>query len=59
MPDEPTKRVPEDEYRISLHEDWEATYWCAKLGCTEEKLLEAISYVGLSAARVEEYLKRR
>ena len=59
MADDLTKRRPADGTRINLHEDWEVTYWCVKFGCTASQLKDAVTAVGVSAARVEEYLKRR
>ena len=59
VPDEPAKRSPADGTRISLQEGWEVTYWCVKFGCTETQLRDAVASVGVSANRVEEYLKRR
>jgi uncharacterized protein DUF3606 len=59
MPDDLSKRAPADVTRINLHEDWEVTYWCVEFGCTETRLKEAVTAVGVSAARVNEYLKRR
>ena len=59
MADDLTKRVPVDGARISLKEAWEVTYWCMKFGCTESQLRDAVTAIGVSAARVEEYLKRR
>jgi len=57
--EDPVKRSPVDETRIGLQEAWEITYWCVKFGCTETQLRDAVGAVGVSATRVEEYLKRR
>lgn len=61
MPDDPTKRGPQDRARISLVEDYEVRYWTAKFGVGKEELAEAVHAVGHSVDKVTEYLlgKRR
>ena len=58
MPDDKTKRRPQDSSRINIHESYEVNWWCDAFGCTEAQLRAAVSAVGTSAARVREYLKK-
>ena len=59
MADDLTKRGPADRSKINVHEAWELRYWTGKFGCTAEELKSAVTAVGTSAAKVEEYLKRQ
>jgi mono/diheme cytochrome c family protein len=45
-----------DRERINLNERYEVDYWTGELGVTEEVLREAVAAVGVSVARVREYL---
>lgn len=56
MPDDKTKKRPQDSSRINIHEPYEVNYWCDALGCTEVKLKAAVKAVGDSAAAVKKYL---
>lgn len=47
---------PLDRSKINLHQEHEVKYWCEKFGCTVAKLQEAVHAVGVSTARVKEYL---
>lgn len=58
MPDNLTKRAPNDSERISLSEEWELKYWSKSLGCSREELKQAVSKVGNSAKAVKEYFHR-
>jgi hypothetical protein len=42
MPDDRSKRGPQDGSRINVHERWELEYWCKTLGVTPEKLREVV-----------------
>jgi len=56
MPDDLTKRGPQDASRVNIHEPWEVEYWCRKFGCTHAQLVAAVHAVGTSAAAVARYL---
>lgn len=56
MPDNLTKKRPEDSQRINLNQPYEVQYWCDKFDCTEDDLQDAVDAVGNSAADVQTYL---
>ncbi|WP_088189030.1 DUF3606 domain-containing protein [Desulfosporosinus sp. FKA] len=56
MPDDKTKKRPQDSSRINIHEPYEVNYWCDTFGCTEVQLKAAVKAVGDSAAEVKKYL---
>jgi hypothetical protein len=58
MPDDLTKKGPQDRSRISLIEPHEVQYWADKFGVSKERLSEAVRNVGHSAADVERELKK-
>ena len=53
MPDNLSKRGPQDASRIDIHELYEVQYWTHKLGCTERQLKEAVKEVGTSVEAVK------
>ncbi len=57
MPDDLTKRRPQDASRINIHEPYEVRWWTHEFGCTERQLKEAVNEVGTSANAVRKYLK--
>ena len=57
MPDDPTQTAS-DRKLISLEQPHEVRDWARTLGCTEERLREAVQAVGRSAAEVRLYLKQ-
>ncbi len=58
MSDDLTKRRPQDASKINIHEPYEVEYWTKKFGVSKAKLEAAVAAVGVSAAKVEEYLKK-
>jgi hypothetical protein len=58
MSDDLTKRRPQDASKVNIHEPWEVNWWCAEFGCTKNQLIAAVNAVGVSAAKVREYLKK-
>lgn len=56
MPDDLTKRRPQDATKINVHEDWELKYWCKEFGVTPEKLKQAVKTVGTGVNAVRKYL---
>lgn len=56
MPDNLSKKRPQDASKISLTEKWEVEYWTAALGVSEAKLREAVKTVGHAAASVRKHL---
>lgn len=59
MTDNLTKRGIQDKVRINVNEPWEVTEWCKKFGTTPSRLRGAVKAVGVSAKKVEEYLKEK
>lgn len=58
MPDDLTKKRPQDASKINIHEPYEVNYWCGELRCTKEQLIAAVHAVGVSAAAVRKHLGR-
>jgi len=58
MPDDPSK-TGSDRKLIALEQEHEVRTWTASLGCSEEKLREAVKAVGNSADAVRAYLARQ
>lgn len=56
MPDDKTKRRPQDASKINIHEPYEVNYWTDKFGVTEAALVAAVKSVGVSAAAVQKKL---
>ena len=57
MPDDKTKKGPQDARQINIHEAYELEYWSKKLGATPLRIREAVAAVGTSVAAVTRYLK--
>jgi len=47
MPDDTTKRSPQDAARVNVNERHEVAYWTKKWGVTEQKLKDAVARVGV------------
>jgi hypothetical protein len=58
MPDDLSKRRPQDSSRINVHEAWELEYWCRVLGKTPQQLMAAVQAVGTSVDAVKKYFGR-
>ena len=58
MPDDKTKRGPQDRAKINVQEKYEMDYWSKKFGVTSDQLRNAVKKVGPSAAAVERELRR-
>ena len=56
MADDKTTRAPRDAFLISLDDDHEVEYWTKKFRVSKERLTEAVTAVGNSAANVGAYL---
>ncbi len=56
MPDDKTKRRPQDASKINIHEPYEVNWWCDHFGVTPAQLKAAVQAVGVSAAKVKQYL---
>ena len=59
MPDDLTKKRPQDASKINLSQQHEIDYWTAALHTTEAKLRAAVSKVGPYVSAVREYLRER
>jgi hypothetical protein len=58
MADDLKRRQPEDATRVNVNESWEVKYWTNRFGVTETKLRQAVNAVGVSASKVEAWLKK-
>jgi hypothetical protein len=58
MTDDKNKTGTPDRKLISLEEDYEVQAWSRKFGVTPSELKRAVTAVGNSAVKVEEYLKK-
>jgi hypothetical protein len=58
MADDKSKTAPQDASRINVNEDYELRYWTEKFGVSDQQLKDAVAAVGVSADKVQEYLKR-
>lgn len=57
MSDDLDKRGPVDRTRVNVNEDYEARYWAAKWGVSQEELRAAVERVGVMADDVARALK--
>ena len=58
MPDDVTRRQPEDPQRININQDWELDYWSKRLGCTKAELIAAVKKVGPMVEDVKKELSK-
>ena len=58
MPDDKTKKIPQDADRVDSNDPNEIAYWCNKINCTLEQLKQAVKNVGVMADDVEREIKR-
>ena len=58
MPDDKTKKRPQDASRINLGQSYEVEYWCNHFDCSEDELRKAVDKVGTSNEAVADYLKK-
>lgn len=58
MPDDLTKKRPQDADKINVSQQHEIDYWTKALNTTEAKLRVAVSKVGPYVSAVREYLKK-
>ena len=56
MPDDLTRRKPEDPTKINVNQSWEIEYWTKRLGVTEQQLRTAVKNVGPLVKDVKRYL---
>ena len=56
MPDDLTRKGPEDPKKINVNQSWEIKYWTDKLGVSEQQLRKAVQAVGPLVADVKRYL---
>ena len=58
MPDDKTKKGPQDRDRVNIHEPYEVEYRTKEWGVTPDELRRAVKKVGTSAAAVEKELEK-
>lgn len=56
MPDDLTKRRPQDSSKINVHEPYELNYWSDHFGVSKEKIKDAVRAVGVMVDKVKAYL---
>ncbi len=56
MPDDLTRRQPEDPKRINTSEAWEVNYWSKLFNVTPEQLKQAVKEVGPMVDDVKRHL---
>ena len=56
MPDDLTRRQPEDPKQINVNQDWELNLWSKKFGVSKDRIKEAVKAVGPWVKDVKEYL---
>ena len=59
MSDDPNKRGPADRSCVNVNEPGEVKSRRREYGCTEQQLRQAVAAVGVSAAKVSQYLKNK
>lgn len=57
MSDNLKDKGPQDRSRVNVNEPWELRYWSEKFNVSHDRLKEAVKNVGVSAVKVQEYLK--
>jgi len=56
MPDDLSKKCPQDATKINIFEPWELEYWSRHFAVTKVELVEAVKQVGTSVEVVRRYL---
>jgi hypothetical protein len=56
MPDDRSKRGPQDASRINVHEPYEVEYWSKHFGVTPAALRQAVQSVGPMVSNVKRHL---
>jgi hypothetical protein len=59
MADDPKHRGPADRSCVNINEPAEVKVRRKEYGCTEQQLRQAVAAVGVSAAKVSQYLKNK
>ncbi|MEP0913298.1 DUF3606 domain-containing protein [Leptolyngbya sp. GB1-A1] len=59
MPDDLTRRRPEDPTKINIHQSYEVGYWTARLGVSEAVLQRAVNAVGPTVVNVQKWLREQ
>lgn len=58
MPDDLTRRQPEDPNKININQSWEIEYWSKELRIPSKKLIELVEKVGPLVENVKAELAR-
>lgn len=59
MPDDKTKKRPQDASRINLGQPYEIEHWCNKFHCSADELRKAVHTAGTSKEAIEDYFNKR
>jgi Protein of unknown function (DUF3606) len=57
MPDDLTKKRPQDSSKVNINEPYEVNYWTDRFKISKAKLIEAVKEVGPMVANIEVWLK--
>ena len=57
MPDDRTRRGPEDPTKINLHQTYEVAYWTTRFKISEAVLRRAVTAVGPMVVNVQKWLR--
>ena len=58
MPDDLTRKRPEDPQKINVNQSWEVDYWTDKLNVSENELKKIVKKVGPSTDKVRKELEK-
>lgn len=58
MPDDLSRRRPEDSQKINVQQPWEIVTWTRHFGISEEVLRRAVNAVGPIVKDVRQWLRR-
>ena len=50
--------IPRDRRMVNLEDEEEIVYWCSEFGCSEWRLRDAVTYVGLQADDIKTAITR-
>lgn len=57
MPDNLSRRRPEDPKKVNINQAWEIQYWTRELGVSESQLIRAVNSVGPMVEDVKSLLR--
>lgn len=58
MPDDLTRKRPEDPQKINANQPWEVDYWKDKFNVSEKELRNVVKKVGPSTEKVKKEMEK-